>query len=112
MEIERELTRKEVEWQLAMRNRGGRPKERDIDQELVEGWTNAQRLGTKKKQAFVKKWFKGKHDRAATQEEVWKYVRRLDRELVRLKGEMPVAGAGESTGAVSEPDAPNTPVRK
>ena len=112
MRIERELTLEDIEWWLANRNQGGRPPKRDLNQELVEGWIAAKRNGMKYKQAFVKKWFKGKHDKAATPEDVSRYVRRLDRELMRLKGEMPVAGAGESTGAISEPDAPSTAPRK
>jgi hypothetical protein len=112
MEFGGELTREDLEWYWATRNRGGRPAKRDLNQELAEGWIAAERAGKKNKQAFVKKWFKGKHDKAATPEDVSRYVRRLDRELMRLKGEMPVAGAGESTGAISGSDAPNPPARK
>jgi hypothetical protein len=80
----RELTREDLERYEATRNRGGRPANRDLDQELAEGWIDAKGLGMKK-QAFVKKWFKGKYGRAAKQKDVWRYVRRLDRQL-RPKG--------------------------
>jgi hypothetical protein len=110
MEIERELTLEDIAHWLATRNQGGRPPDPE-NQSLVKDWIDANRRGLKK-QAFVRKWFKGKYDRAAKPKDVSKYVRRLDRELMRLKGAVPFAEAGESAGAVSGPDAPRTAPRK
>jgi hypothetical protein len=65
----------------AQRNRkGGRPTDHAINLSLREGWIEARRHGMKK-QAFVKKWFKGKYGRAAEPEEVSQYERRLNRQL-------------------------------
>jgi hypothetical protein len=90
----------------------GKPADQNTNRSLVEGWIAAERAGKKNKQHFVRKWFKGWYDKAASPTDVRSYVKRLNRQLELLKDAMPVAEAGESTGAVSEPDAPNTPTRK
>jgi hypothetical protein len=90
----------------------GKPADEDTNRSLVEGWIAAERDGKKNKQAFVRKWFKGWYDKVASPTDVRSYVKRLNRQLELLKDAMPVAEAGESTGAVSGPDAPNTPTRK
>jgi hypothetical protein len=90
----------------------GKPADQNLNRSLVEGWIAAKRAGKKNKQAFVRKWFKGWYDKDASPTDVRSYVKRLRRQLELLKDAMPVAEAGESTGAVSEPDAPNTPTRK
>jgi hypothetical protein len=90
----------------------GKPADQNLNRSLVEGWIAAERAGKKNKQAFVRKWFKGWYDKDASPTDVRSYVKRLRRQLELLKDAMPVAEAGESTGAISEPDAPNTPTRK
>ena len=87
----------------------GKPADQNLNRSLVEGWIAA---GKKNKQAFVRKWFKGWYDKDASPTDVRSYVKRLRRQLELLKDTTPVAEAGESTGAISEPDAPNTPTRK
>jgi hypothetical protein len=85
VEIVRELTEADLQmlgvsqWE----RRGGRPADRDLNQELVEGWIEAR--GRMSKQAFVRKWFKGKHGRDAELEDVARYERRLNRLLLRPK---------------------------
>ena len=121
-EIERALTKPPLtEEELRSRPRSvldepfrdpGKPADQDLNRSLVEGWIAAERAGKKNKQDFVRKWFKGWYDKPATPTDVLSYVKRLRRQLELLKDAMPVAEAGESTGAVSEPDAPNTPTRK
>jgi hypothetical protein len=70
----------------AQRNsKGGRPTDHAINLSLREGWIAAKRNGKKNKQDFVRKWFKGRYDRVATEEDVWRYVQRLNRQL-RPKG--------------------------
>jgi hypothetical protein len=50
------LTQEDLDRYWATRNYGGRPKkDKDLDQELAEGWIAAKRNGMKNKQAFVKK---------------------------------------------------------
>jgi hypothetical protein len=90
----------------------GKPADQNTNRSLVEGWIAAERAGKKNKQAFVRKWFKGWYDKDASPTDVRSYVKRLRRQLELLKDAMPVAEAGESTGAVSEPDTPNTPAGK
>jgi hypothetical protein len=90
----------------------GKPADQNLNRSLVEGWIAAERAGKKNKQDFVRKWFKRWYDKDASPTDVRSYVKRLRRQLELSKDAMPIAGAGESTGAVSEPDAPNTPTRK
>jgi hypothetical protein len=90
----------------------GKPADQNLNRSLVEGWIAVERAGKKNKQDFVRKWFKRWYDKDASPTDVRSYVKPLNRQLELLKDAMPVAEAGESTGAVSEPDAPNTPARK
>jgi hypothetical protein len=103
-----ELTAEDIALWEATRNRGGRPADHALNQALVEVANDARRCGISLR-ASVKRFLKHKLDRGASPDEVSRYERRLNRQLRRLR---PFAGAGESTGAVSEPGAPGTAARK
>jgi hypothetical protein len=108
-----ERRRNEAEYEALMTApiRGpGCPADEDTNRSLVKEWIIAERAGKKNKSAFVRRWFKSWYDEEASPTDVKSYVKRLRREL--SKGVMPSVEAGESTGAVSEPDAPGTPARK
>jgi hypothetical protein len=90
----------------------GCPEDVDTNRSLVKGWNIAERHGEKNKSAFVRRWFRSWYDKKASPTDVLSYVKRLNRQLKLSKNAMPVAEAGESTGAASEPDAPNMPARK
>ena len=55
IEYVRPVTREDLEWREATRDRGGPRADKDLNQSLVDGWIAAKRNGMKNKQAFVKK---------------------------------------------------------
>ena len=62
-------------WQ----RRGGRPPKQQINQSLLDGWRAKPQGMTKR--AFVRKWFRQWHGRAATLDEVQSVERQIDRLL-------------------------------
>jgi hypothetical protein len=88
--------------------KGGRPPQRDYNQLLLEIADDADRHGIPLR-TFVRDILRAANPfEEASEEWVLVLVRRINRQRAksRPKG---FAGAGESAGAVSEPDAPNQP---
>jgi hypothetical protein len=106
-----EITDEEAALSEAMRNRGGRPPDRARNQWLLEIVKDAERRGITRRDC-LREAFQRKHGRAADPDDVHRYERQIDRLLRPKDTRRPFAGAGESTGAVSGKDAPNTAPRK
>jgi hypothetical protein len=66
-------------WRGPLPQRGGRPLQQERNQSLLEGYRAAKSQGVTKR-AFVKQWYRKRHEREATPDD----VPTLERQLTRL----------------------------
>jgi hypothetical protein len=78
VEIVREITAEDLAWLKAMRNRGGRPADRALNQSLLEVANDARCRGISLR-AGVKEFIERELGRAASPEEVSRVERRINR---------------------------------
>jgi hypothetical protein len=89
MEWVRELTREDLEWLEATRNRGGRPKKKkdeDLDKQLLKAADDARDIPLRN---FIRSWVKHEFDRNPDIKEIRKWERRIYRLREKAEADKP-----------------------